>query len=251
MRKSEASTDVAKWISKHRVKKDWTQKKLADELNVSQTLISFWEKGSQRPNAEMREKLVEVFGAGFRDEETFGMSLGEWLRSKREERKLTMGELAQKTGLSWPAIKLIEDGVTQSPHRKTVEALEKVLGELPSVQSKDFEDERKVAGFDLIGINDIDDWQAEASRTREKIPCIYIIYDKSNRPVYIGQTDNLYRRFKNHEREFWWKKPIAHRYAYIVVEDAKFRRDVEKVMIKLVGTHALMNEQHATWGEEQ
>jgi transcriptional regulator with XRE-family HTH domain len=250
MKKTETGTDVTKWITKHREKKHWTQTQLADKLNVSQALISFWEKGSQRPNPEMREKLVEVFEAGFSDEETFGMSLGEWLRSKREEEKLSIVELAEKAGLSWLAIKLIEDGVTQSPHRATLKSLEKVLGKLPSMQSNDVEDARKVEGFDFEGVFDIEEWKRR-SQTGEKIPCIYVIYDKSSRPVYIGQTNDLYVRFKNHEREFWWKEPIAQRYAYIVVKDAEFRKKAEKVMIKLAGTHALLNEQHAKWGEEQ
>jgi len=100
MKKTEVDIDVANWINEHRKKKGWTQKQLAKQLDVSQPLINHWEKGRQRPNAEMREKLVEVFGAGFGEEETFGRTLGEWLRSKREKQKLTIRELADKAELS-------------------------------------------------------------------------------------------------------------------------------------------------------
>ena len=250
MKKTEVDIDVAKWINEHLKKKGWTQTKLAEELDVSQPLINHWVKGRQRPNAEMREKLVEVFGAGFGEEETFGRTLGEWLRSKREKQKLTIKELADKTGLSWLGIKNIEDGNIQSPHKATLKSLEKVLGKLPAVQSKDVEEARDVGGFDFEGTFDVKEWESNA-KPGEKIQCIYVIYDKSNRPVYIGQTNDLRSRFKNHEREFWWKEPIAQRFAYIVVKDSEFRKKAEKVMIKLVGTHALMNEQHASWQESE
>lgn len=243
MKKAETNVDVASWITEHRKKKGWTQNDLAKGLDVSQPLISQWEKGSQRPNAEMREKLVEVFGAGFGEEETFGRTLGEWLRSNREKQKLTIRDLADKAGLSWLAIKNIEDGNIQSPHKATLKSLENVLGKLPAVQSKDIEEARDVEGFDFEGTFDIKEWESKVGEG--KIPCIYVVYDKSLRPVRIGQTDDLYRRFSQYAKEMWWNCPqIAYKYAYVIVKDQDFRKKAEKVMIKLVGIHAIMNDQN-------
>ena len=138
--------------------------------------------------------------------------------------------------------KNIEDGKVQSPQKSTLKSLEKALGKLPALVSKDFEEARDAGGFDFEGTFDVREWD---SRIGEKLPCIYVIYDKSLRPVRIGQTDDLRRRFKQYSKEMWWNcYEVANRFAYIIVENAEFRRKAEDVMIKLVGMHAILNTQN-------
>ena len=43
-----------------REKRRWTQKELAQELNVSQSTISFWENGVEFPSLIHQIKLIEV-----------------------------------------------------------------------------------------------------------------------------------------------------------------------------------------------
>lgn len=40
---------------------------------------------------------------------------------------------------------------------------------------------------------------------------------------------------------YWFRPPTAETFAYIIVKDPKVRAQVEKIMIKLVGKHAIFN----------
>jgi hypothetical protein len=47
---------------------------------------------------------------------------------------------------------------------------------------------------------------------------------------------------KEYARDFWWfRSPTVESFAYVIVKDEGFRRRSEKVMIKLVGEHAIFN----------
>jgi ribosome-binding protein aMBF1 (putative translation factor) len=62
MKNAVTDIDVASWITEHRKKKGWTEKELAKQLDISQPLVSQWEKSRTRPNAEWREKLLLLLG---------------------------------------------------------------------------------------------------------------------------------------------------------------------------------------------
>ena len=37
---------------------------------------------------------------------------------------------------------------------------------------------------------------------------VYVFYDLSNRPIYIGQSEDMKRRIREHREKFWFKAPI-------------------------------------------
>jgi len=214
-----------------------SQKQLAEKLGVSQPVVSLWETGAFHPSHDMLEKLSAVLEADL--EKSLDVGLGEWLVKQREEHKLTREQLAEKAGISPLTIYFIENGTTRSPQENTLKGLEKALGKLPSSLSKDVEEARDVGDFEYLGPFPIDKWEENVSEG--KIPCIYVFYDSLHRPVRIGGTEDLTRRMKEYQQMYWFRPPTAETFAYIVVKDPKFRSQAEKVMIKLVGEHAIFN----------
>lgn len=56
---------IAGRIKKYRSDKHYTQKELADLLNVKPTTVSGWELGRNTPSIEMIKKLASIFGVSF------------------------------------------------------------------------------------------------------------------------------------------------------------------------------------------
>jgi transcriptional regulator with XRE-family HTH domain len=189
----------------------------------------------------MLEKLSAALGVEL-DKESIGIDLGKWLLQKREELKLTRKDLAEKAGISSLTIYFIENGTIRSPREATLKGLEKAIGRFPSSLRKDVEKARDIGSFEYLGPFPLRDWQEHVD-SEEKIPCIYVFYDALSRPVRIGETIDLKRRIREHEQAFWFKSPMAVTFAYIIIPDKTFREQAEKVMIKLVGQHAIFNVQ--------
>lgn len=229
---------IFEWIKINRENAKLSQQQLADKLGVSQPLVSHWESGGTQPTHEMLEKLSAILEADI-DEASFGMDLSEWLRNQRNKAGLTREEFAKKAGISPLTIYFIENGTTKSPQEATLRKLEKVLGKLPGSLSENVEEVREVGDFEYLGPFPIDKWKENIGEG--KISCIYVFYDSLDRPVRIGETEDLERRMKEYQQMYWFRPPTAETFAYIVVKDPKVRAQVEKIMIKLVGEHAIFN----------
>jgi transcriptional regulator with XRE-family HTH domain len=145
--------------------------------------------------------------------------------------------------MSQLTISFIETGKTESPQKATVEAIEKVLGKLPGKIQSEIAEEAKVEGIgEYRGPFPIDEYKDNVQDSTEGI---YVFYDSLKRPVRVGQTDDLKRRIFEYKRDTWWcRPPTVESFAYIIVKDAKLRRQVESTMIKLVGDNAIFNIQH-------
>ena len=78
------------------------------------------------------------------------------------------------------------------------------------------------------------------------VECVYVIYDAQKRPVRIGETGDLRRRLLEYEKNYWWwKSPTAVTFAYFLIEGGeKNRQKFEKLATRLVGEHAIFNEQN-------
>ncbi len=163
------------------------------------------------------------------------------MRKRREELGWTREKLAEEAKVSPLTIYFIETSKTGSPQETTLKGLEKALGRLPSILNKEVQEERTVEDFKFLGPFPISEWKENVS---DKASCIYVFYDELKRPVRIGESDDLRRRLIEYEKNYWWfRPPTVETFAYVVVSDSGFRRKAEKVMIKLVGEHAIFNTQ--------
>ena len=73
-------------------------------------------------------------------------------------------------------------------------------------------------------------------------PGVYVFYDISERPVYIGESGNIRSRIRgSHFEKFWYKRPIVEKASYVRVDDEKLRRQLEDTLIKFLKSNAVIN----------
>jgi len=236
MRKS-----VSTAIRDNREKVGISQKELAHILGVSHRLVSQWENGGARPTNVMVEKITSVLGVDL--PETKGeFDLGGWVRREREQRRLTRGDLARRAGISPLTVYFIETGQTETPQELTVSRLQRVLGKLPEGAMEMGDRGGVIEDLGFRGPFPISEWRENLGEG--KISCVYVFYDELKRLVRIGETDDLGRRLREYEQNYWWfRPPTVETFAYVKMNDPEFRRKTERVMIKLLGGNAVFNSQ--------
>lgn len=151
-----------------------------------------------------------------------------------------MPELANKAGLSSVAVYAIKSGRSQNPQRKTVTKLEKALRvQLSTEVKKEATDEATIEG--------VGEWFNFDPHSKADWPSgagIYVLYDISDRPIYVGQAQNISKRLADHSDKFWFKPPIVQNAAYVGIEDRILREKIEKVLIKFLKSNAVLNQQN-------
>ncbi|WP_245447493.1 GIY-YIG nuclease family protein [Methylobacterium sp. 17Sr1-1] len=76
---------------------------------------------------------------------------------------------------------------------------------------------------------------------------VYVFYDTTDRPVYVGiSKTNVRRRVKDHQTRFWFKDPLVVRGAFLEIPDPELCAKIEAILIKFLGKHALLNVKGAT-----
>jgi transcriptional regulator with XRE-family HTH domain len=165
---------------------------------------------------------------------------GRWLYATRTKKGLDPAKLAEISGVSIPQIYNIEAGRSQNPQNRTRERLAKALGEEPqgtvvAATEKAATDE-DVGEFVDFDPHDEADMPSEAG--------IYVFYDISDRPIYVGQSKNIRDRIRNdHVTRFWFKAPVVQSASYVKVEDEELRKKIEKIMIRFMKSNAVVNKQ--------
>ncbi len=145
-----ANRQLAIKIRRIRIAKGLGQEEFGNELGYSQGTISRWERNEQPqlPDADALSKIAEFGGVTLDEllakEEVFVVSSnqyskasanpatnrGEYIRKARLEKGWSQDRLAKAVGMSQPAIKSIEDGVTE--RSRFLPDIEAVLGLMPS-----------------------------------------------------------------------------------------------------------------------
>lgn len=167
-------------------------------------------------------------------------AIGLWLTKYRLDRKLSVPELAEKSGLSAVSIYNIESGRSQNPQRATVQKLEKALDVAIS-------DEAKEEAKDDATIEGVGEWFNFDPNSEIEWPSvagIYVLYDISDRPIYVGQGQNISARLRDHSEKFWYRQPIVQNAAYVGISDKSLREKIEKVLIKFLKSNAVLNQQN-------
>jgi transcriptional regulator with XRE-family HTH domain len=166
---------------------------------------------------------------------------GDWLRNQLDDKKLTAWNLSEKSGVSTPQIYNIIAGRSRNPQKKTRDRLEEALGTKPK-------GEAKPAEVDLPGMGDLTDFDPHDETLLPDLPGVYVFYDITDRPVYVGKAVKGQRtirvRVKEHYEKFWFKRPIVDNGAYIEISDETLCKSVEKALIKFLKSNAVLNKQH-------
>ena len=74
---------------------------------------------------------------------------------------------------------------------------------------------------------------------------MYVFYDISDRPVYVGKAAVIRDRVRNHYEKFWFKSPIVDHAAYIEIQDERLRTQIEQILIKFLKSNAVLTS--ITW----
>jgi transcriptional regulator with XRE-family HTH domain len=181
-------------------------------------------------------------GEGEAEDET--SAFGDWLYNERQARQWTREELAEKAEITGQAIYQIETGRVRNPWKQTRERLVRALGvteSSPAEVLNELEQEEEIAGGGQL--NDFSPWD---DKTIPEAPCVYVYYDRTDRPIYIGQTSSLRRRNVQHqENEKWFFRRLVERGAYIELKAKADRDRTEKLLIHFLGRNTMFNKQHA------
>lgn len=245
---------TAERIRRSRIKNGLTQADLAEKVGVNQMTVSNWETGKKTLNQKQKTAVFEFLGLqksssnteaidtkSVVEEEDDGPSaIGSWLTRARLDSKMSVPEIASKAGLSPTAIYNIEAGRITNPRAETVRRLEAVLNEkVPAETRQEIREEATVEGvgefFEFDPLNR-EDWP--------EVPGIYVLYDISERPIYVGQGSSIKKRIQDHEEKFWFKSPIVSTAAYINIPDKDLREKIEKILIRFLKRNAVINKQH-------
>jgi len=176
------------------------------------------------------------------DDSDFGPSeFGVWLRDARHQRSLSAGELAEQSGVSFVQIYNIESGRSQNPRESTRNRLIAALGQNPSPAVVAATERGAV----VEGVGEFVDFDPHDETDLPNEPGIYVFYDISDRPVYVGQSQNIRQRIRNdHATRFWFKEPVVEAAAYVKIDEEGLRKKIEKIMIKFLRSTALINKHH-------
>lgn len=238
-------------LRRARQREGLTQQHLADKLGVTQATIANWEAGS--PFTSSRSRIEKILGpltnkkqlqsdeGGTQSApvESDISSFGSWVRENRNKLSLSVPELAQKAKISAVAIYNIENGKIKNPQTATRNKLASAFNAtVPSDVVEETEGEQSIEG--LGSLRDFDPYdESEWPQS----PGVYVLYDVTERPVYVGKGQKIATRLAAHEKQKFWIKPIVYYASYIEVKDAKMRHQLEQVLIKFLKSNAVINVQ--------
>lgn len=244
-----------KQLQKARLQEGLSQARVAEKLGLSTGMISHWENGRGTPSASDLKKLRRLLGSfdvkPGRSSDSEGVeegnpgAFGTWLRQERDKAGLSVNELAERASVSVPTIYFLENGRTQWPLEQTRKKLAEALQvDVPSEITREVQEEQEIEG--LGPLTDFDPFN-------EKPKCsgVYVFYDISNRPIYVGKAKNIANRVKAHEEKFWFKRPIVHSAAFVEIRADTLRHQVEQVLIKFLKSNAVMNKQSVDREEDE
>ena len=202
-------------------------------------------EGDQRVSSEIHQDYIDETQKNEDPDSGWGgpSQFGDWLRQTRHEKQWSASMLANESGVSLPQIYNIETGRSLNPQKSTRDKLARALGS--EISDKVIEETEKSGHVENVG--DFIDFDPHSETDLPDEPGIYVFYDISERPVYVGQSDNIKRRIKNdHFTRFWYKSPIVQAASYISIEDVGLRVKIEKVMIQFMKSNAVINKNHVS-----
>lgn len=175
-------------------------------------------------------------------------SFGDWLNDKMQEKEISIARLSELSGISYPGIWNIIEGNTRSPRDETRRRLAKALKiKIP----KEIEDVSEAEASAIPGY----EWTDFTPTDLETVPVepgIYVFYDITDRPVYVGKSHGSVRnRVKDHSSRFWFKEPLVVRGSFLHIPDADSCKKIEMILIKFLGKHALLNQKGAVRDYEE
>jgi transcriptional regulator with XRE-family HTH domain len=258
---------MAKWfhtrLREARETEELSRAELAEKFGVSGQTIYNWENKISDPRDEARDRalawLEKVERGGKRsrtarrsdtearakdsDSETVEpagpSAVGAWLNRVRVTKGFSVPELSRRAGVSTATIYFIESGRIQTPRRETLDKLQRAVGESDPKMRQEAQEQATIEG---IGV--LTDFDPHDEDNLPNGPGVYVFYDVSERPIYVGQSGEVRKRILDYENMFWFRPPIVESGSYVEVTDRTLRKQVETLLIKFLKSNAVLNIQN-------
>jgi transcriptional regulator with XRE-family HTH domain len=164
-------------------------------------------------------------------------TFGEWLNEQMDKQQVSIQDLANKTGLTYTGIWNIVKGNTAYPRQETRNKLSAALNQaVPSEVEQEIKQESVIEGYTWTDFTPTD------LETVPELGGVYVFYDITDRPVYVGKSrSNVRGRVKDHQTRFWFKPPLVVRGSFLAIEDPAMYDKIETILIRFLGNHALLN----------
>ncbi|MBZ9649458.1 hypothetical protein K9B33_18130 [Sphingobium sp. 3R8] len=165
-----------------------------------------------------------------------------WLDREMKSKGVTIQQMADRTGITYTGIWNIVKGNTASPRQDTREKIALALGAVvpEQIEKEATEQSTPIPGYEWV------DFTPSDLLTVPSESGIYVFYDITDRPVYVGKSNkSVQGRVKDHQTRFWFKYPLVVRGAFLAVSDPEMCDKIEIILIKFLGKHALMNQKGA------
>lgn len=235
-------------IRKARLGAGLSQQEVADRLSVSQVTVSNWERGRVEPRAANLTALEALLGELTPDEDDTTAAVtvdgpspfGVWLARTRQQSGLTRAQLSASSGISDVQIYNLETGRTENPQQRTRDRLTRALGAAPPDDAVAATQE----AAEIEGVGQLTDFDPHDPDDLPEGPGVYVFYDISQRPIYVGESGDMAQRIRDHHDKFWFKSPIVASGSYIFVPVQRLRKQVEQVLIRFLKSNAVINKQH-------
>jgi transcriptional regulator with XRE-family HTH domain len=226
-----------------------SQPELAERLNVSQSLISMWERGKAVPSQDQLKRLHGILGGvlpddGSATEAESQTPVSAWLSRAIARKDLTVGELAIKADVSTATVYNILSGRAQNPNPRTIASLENALGDRFEAKQETRE------ASEIEGIGQLIDFNPYDEKEIPSKAGVYVLYDISQRPIYVGKGKKISERLRDHSSRFWFKRPLVETGAYIEIPKAELRDQIETVLIQFLKNNAVINKQKTVRDED-
>jgi hypothetical protein len=95
----------------------------------------------------------------------------------------------------------------------------------------------------IVGLGSLTDFDPYSKKDWPQCAGVYVLYDISQRPLYVGKGDKIATRLRDHFEKFWFRSPIVEYASYIEVRERQLRHQLEQAMIKFLKTNAVINKQ--------
>jgi transcriptional regulator with XRE-family HTH domain len=171
------------------------------------------------------------------DEQPQQQTFGDWLNQEMIKQNVSIQDLSNRTGLTYTGIWNIVKGNTLYPRDETRKKLSNALNQtVPQEVEKEIEEESAFLGYTWTDFTPTD------LQTVPALGGVYVFYDITDRPVYVGKSRSDVRsRVKDHQTRFWFKHPLVVRGSFLAVDDPAMCDKIEAILIKFLGNHALLN----------
>ena len=251
-------------IRERRLEKELSQSALGKKVGVSQALISQWENEITEVPEHHWKKLVRILGSleAPQEHDEFATSpLVQRVKYVIDRDILSAQEFAEKANLAYATIRRIvnmKNNNVENFQDRTREKLEAVLRELENTPEASRENEERTGGLREIvdsAIGDIQPFDPNDLDGKEGLAenaaGVCMLYDQHGllyiggenekpkplcvgKPIYVGRSNNVIGRIRNHKDRFWYKSPVVESGVFIEVKDENLRKQVEKILIQLL-----------------